>query len=43
MSKIGELEEIERDGLSALEGEAYGMVAQIMKRPRRDQAGETND
>ena len=31
-SKIGELEDIEHDTLSALEGEAYGTVAQVMKR-----------
>lgn len=33
-SKIGELEDIEHGSLSDLEGEAYGTVAQIMKRPR---------
>jgi hypothetical protein len=42
-SKIGELEDIEHDGLSALEGKAYGTLAQILKRPRRDQGSETND
>ncbi|MEP7341357.1 MAG: hypothetical protein ABI977_26745 [Acidobacteriota bacterium] len=31
-SKIGELKDIEHDTLSALEGEAYGTVAQVMKR-----------
>ncbi len=31
-SKIGELEDIEHDTLNALEGEAYGTVAQVMKR-----------
>lgn len=31
-SKIGELEDIEHDTLRALEGDAYGMVAQLMKR-----------
>lgn len=31
-SKIGELEDIEHDTLDALEGEAYGIVFQIMKR-----------
>jgi hypothetical protein len=42
-SKIGELEDIGHDGLSALEGEAYGNVAQIMKRPSRIRGGETID
>ena len=42
-SKIGELEDIEHDCLSALEGEAYGTVAQIMKRLRRDHAGGKSD
>lgn len=42
-SKMGELEDIEHDGLSALEGKACGTVARIMKRPRRDQADRTND
>ncbi len=34
-SKIGELEDIEHSSLSDLEGEAYGRVAQIMKRLRK--------
>jgi hypothetical protein len=42
-SKIGELEDIEHDDLIALEGAAYGKVAHILKRPRREQAGGTND
>ncbi len=42
-SKIGELEDIEHDSLNDLEGEAYGTVARIMKRPQRDQAGRTNE
>jgi hypothetical protein len=35
MSKLGELEDIEHETLGALEGPGYGVVAQIMKRPRR--------
>ena len=33
-SKLGKLEDIEHDTLSALEGDAYGTVALIMKRSR---------
>jgi hypothetical protein len=35
-SKIGELEDIEHDSLQALEGEAYGAVALVMKRKSAD-------
>ena len=34
-SKLGELEDIEHTTLHALEGAAYGKVAQVMKRARR--------
>jgi hypothetical protein len=34
-SKLGELEDIEHETLSALEGEAYGVAVRFMKRPRR--------
>lgn len=43
MSKIGELEDIEHHVLNALEGEAYGTVVQIMKRPRKNPTGGTID
>jgi hypothetical protein len=33
-SKLGKLEDIEHSALAALEGEAYGTVAQILKRQR---------
>jgi hypothetical protein len=33
-SKLGELEDIEHETLSALEGEAYGVAVRFLKRPR---------
>jgi hypothetical protein len=33
-SKLGAYEDIEHNTLAAIEGDAYGMVAQILKRPR---------
>ena len=35
-SKLGEGHDIEHETLESLEGDAYGYVAQIMKRPRAD-------
>jgi hypothetical protein len=35
-SKLGEAEDIEHDTLEALEGEAYGKVKIILKRPRSE-------
>ncbi|MGA2174326.1 MAG: hypothetical protein ABSH38_05005 [Verrucomicrobiota bacterium] len=34
-SKLGDLEDIEHNKLSSLQGAFYGQVAQIMKRPRK--------
>jgi hypothetical protein len=33
-SKLGELEDVEHATLAAVEGDIYGLVAQVMKRPK---------